>query len=239
MSKRNKAAERAARAAALKAERERQERLRRNLTIGAVVLGIVVIIGGGFLIQSQRDSTGQVASTVPAGVQGYGIPVGDPEAESTVTIYEDLQCPACAALEAQLGPDLDAAIAAGRVNVDYRLVSFLDDASTDDYSSRALNTALVVLDTAGVEAFKELHGLLFADQPAEGGPGHTDDQLIAYAVQAGASEQEVRGPIEDKVYDQWIRNATDQMSRDGVNGTPTLRVGDEDIDVAELAELLE
>lgn len=239
MSRKSAAESRAERAAAVRREQERQQRRRRILSVGAVVAVLAAIVAGGFLIQSQRDSTGQVASTVPAGVQGYGIPVGDPEAETTVTIYEDLQCPACAALEAQLGPDLDAAIAAGRVNVDYRLVSFLDDASTDDYSSRALNTALVVLDTAGVEAFKELHGLLFADQPAEGGPGHTDDQLIAYAVQAGASEQEVRGPIEDKVYDQWIRNATDQMSRDGVNGTPTLRVGDEDIDVAELAELLE
>ena len=68
MSKRNKAAERAARAAALKAERERQERLRRTLTIGAVVLGVIVIIAGGFFVQSQRDSTGDDAAA-PAGAR--------------------------------------------------------------------------------------------------------------------------------------------------------------------------
>ena len=239
MSKKSADQSKAERAAAVRREQEQRERRRQILSISAVVAVLAAIVVGGFLIQSQRDSTGEVASTVPSGVEGYGIPVGDPNAETTVTIYEDLQCPACAALEAQMGEDIATAVEAGKINVDYRMVSFLDGASTNDYSSRALNAALVVLDTAGVEAFEEFHGLLFANQPAEGGPGHTDDQLIEYAVEAGAAEAEIRGPIEEKVYDQWIRNATDQMSKDGVGGTPTLRVGDEDIDVAELAELLE
>lgn len=238
MSKKSAAQSKAERAAAVRREQESRERRRQFLSVGAVVAVLAVIVVGGFLVQSQRDTTGEVASTVPSGVEGYGVVVGDPDAETTVTIYEDLQCPACAALEDQMGDEINAAIAAGRVNVDYRLVSFLDDASTNDYSSRALNASLVVLDAAGVEAFKEFHDVLFANQPAEGGPGPTDDQLIEYAVEAGASESEIRGPVEDKVYDQWIRNATDQMSQDGVSGTPTLRVGDEDIDVAELAELL-
>lgn len=238
MSKKSAAQSKAERAAAVRHEQESRERRRQFLSVGAVVAVLAVIVVGGFLVQSQRDTTGEVASTVPSGVEGYGVVVGDPDAETTVTIYEDLQCPACAALEDQMGDEINAAIAAGRVNVDYRLVSFLDDASTNDYSSRALNASLVVLDAAGVEAFKEFHDVLFANQPAEGGPGPTDDQLIEYAVEAGASESEIRGPVEDKVYDQWIRNATDQMSQDGVSGTPTLRVGDEDIDVAELAELL-
>ena len=75
-------------------------------------------------------------------------------------------------------------------------------------------------DTAGPEVFAKYHALLFANQPAENTAGPDDDQLIAWAVEAGADEDAVRQPIEDKVYEQWIENATDQMSKDGVNGTP-------------------
>jgi len=34
-----------------------------------------------------------------------------------------------------------------------------------------MNALLATLDTAGIDAFKELHDALYADQPAEGGPG--------------------------------------------------------------------
>ncbi len=31
----------------------------------------------------------------------------------------------------------------------------------------------------------------------------------------------ITGPINDKIYEQWIVNATDAMSKNGVTGTPT------------------
>ncbi|WP_165807122.1 DsbA family protein [Nocardioides currus] len=227
MSKRNKAAERAARAAALKAEQERKERQKRIAMIAAVVVGIVVVIGGGFLIQNLRDSTGE-AATPPAGVvDDYGVMVGDASAPTTITIYEDFQCPICAQLESEVGDDLNAAIDAGKVQVDYRMVSFLDRASGNEYSSRAMNAAAVVLDTSGADAFKSFHDELFANQPEEGTDGPEDDELIADAVTAGADESAVRTAIEDKSFDQWIKNATEQMSVDGVNGTPTVFVDGE------------
>ena len=82
-------------------------------------------------------------------------------------------------------------------------------------------------DTAGPDVFAKYHSLLFANQPAEGTAGPDDDQLIAWAVEAGADEDAVRQPIEDKVYEQWIENATDQMSKDGVNGTPGVFIDDQ------------
>ena len=172
-------------------------------------------------------------------MDGFGVFVGDPDAEHTVTIYEDLQCPACASLEAQLGPALAAAVDSGDVRLEYRMISFLDKASTNDHSSRAMNAALVVLDTAGVEAFRTFHDDLYANQPAEGGPGFEDDELIERAVAAGADEAQVKGPIEDKVFDQWIKNATEQMSKDGVGGTPTILIDGEESDGEQLAALLQ
>lgn len=229
MSKRNvnKTAERAARAAALKAEQERKEKRRRMLTIGSVVAGLALVVGVAFLVQSLRDSTRE-AATPPAGaVDDYGVIVGDDAAPTTVTIYEDFQCPVCAAFEEEIGEELNAGIEAGTVKVDYRMVSFLDRASGNEYSSRALNAAAVVLDTAGVDAFKTFHDELFANQPEEGTDGPSDDELIAAAVAAGADESSIRPAVEDKAFAQWIENATDQMSTEGVKGTPTVFIDGE------------
>ena len=84
------------------------------------------------------------------------------------------------------------AIADGKVKVEYRIVSFLDDASENEYSSRAANALYVVADTAGPDAFAKFHTLLYENQPAEGTAGPDDDQLIAWAVEAGADEAAVR-----------------------------------------------
>jgi protein-disulfide isomerase len=116
---------------------------------------------------------------------------------------------------------------AGKVKVEYRMVSFLDRASQNEYSSRAANAAMVVLDTAGVDAFWTFHDLLYSNQPAEGTAGPDDDQLVALAVQAGADENEVSDPIRAGQFDQWVVNATDQMSKNGVTGTPTVLIDGE------------
>ena len=246
------------RAAEAVKERQAAERRRKTLTIVGVVTAIVVVIGGVFALTRVLDTTGDTPDNVPGVAQdpnasqtdagepsstpgkldGFAVVVGQDDAPVTVTIYEDFQCPACANFEGQVGEQLLEAIDEGKVRVEFRLLSFLDRASTNDYSSRALNAALVVLDTAGVDAFLSFHADLYANQPAEGGPGFEDDDLIERAVAAGAVEADVRTGIEDKVFEQWIKNATDQMSKDGVTGTPTIRIDGEEADPEELLALL-
>jgi protein-disulfide isomerase len=203
-----------------------RERIRRWWTIG-VVAALLAIVVGGYLVQSTRDASGR-AATVPAGVTDtYGVVVGDASAPHTVTVYEDFQCPICHDFEGTAGDRLRKAVDAGRIRLDYRMVAFLDDASTTDYSTRALNAAAVVLDTSGQDVFLEFHDLLFDHQPPEGSAGLSDAQLVRYAVRAGADESAVRPGIEDPTFRQWAVNATSQMSRDGVNGTPTVLVDGE------------
>ena len=59
-------------------------------------------------------------------------------------------------------------MADGKVKVDYRMVAILDDVSTTEYSSRALNALMVVLDTSGQDAYLAYHRLLY-DEPARRG----------------------------------------------------------------------
>ncbi|HEX2893783.1 MAG TPA: thioredoxin domain-containing protein [Marmoricola sp.] len=211
------------RAQALIRAQQRKERIRNNSIVAVVVVVIVVLLGVGVYVQASRDKTGNVAKDVPGNLTGrYSVTIGNPSAPTTIKLYEDLQCPICRAFESAAGTQVRAAIAAGKVKVDYHMVAFLDRSSTTNYSSRALNAAMVVLDTAGPDVFEKFHTLLYDNQPAEGSAGLSDQQLIDYAVQAGADRSQVSKPIEDNRYHQWVLNATNQMSLDNVTGTPTV-----------------
>jgi protein-disulfide isomerase len=223
-----KAERRAARKEEERLAQEEAARKSRNRTLIAMVVGVVVVAGlilGGMKLFS--DDRPLVA---PDGVDGFSVVVGEEDAPSTVRIYADLQCPACASFEAGYGEQINDAIDAGRIKVEYRMVSFLDGASTNNYSSRATNALMATLDTAGVDAFKTLHDSLFAEQPAEGGAGFDDDELVQRAVAAGAEEGAVRPLIEDETFGKWIEDATDQWSKDGFNGTPVVLLDGEQVE---------
>lgn len=225
MSKKSEREARAAKAAALLAEQRRQERRRNLLTAGAVVLVMVLIIGAGFLFSRNKDTTGEKGA-VPANLSGaYTVTLGKDSAPTKITLYEDLQCPVCAALEASGGTLIKQGIDDGKLQVSYHMISFLDASSTTRYSTRALNALMTVLDTAGPDVYLAFHSLLYAEQPQEGTAGLTDDHLVELAVKAGADESKIKGPIDDLKYEQWIKNSTDDFSKQGFSSTPTAVIG--------------
>jgi protein-disulfide isomerase len=220
------------RAAALRRETEaRAQHRRRWIVLIALGMVVAVIVGGTALLAS-RDTTGQggASATAPAGADGYGVVVGETAAPQTVVIYEDFQCPVCKAFEDASTKQVAQGIDDGKVRVEYRIVSFLDQASQNEYSSRAANAAAAVLDLTGPDVFKKFHDTLYANQPAENTAGPDNDQLIEWAVQAGADRGQVTEAINSGQFDQWVVDATDQMSKDGVTGTPTIEIDGEKLD---------
>jgi protein-disulfide isomerase len=213
------------RAQALVREQQRKERLRNGMVVGAVALAVVIIAVVLVFISSNKDTTGKAvgAAGTPQNLTGtYDVVVGKASAPHTIKLYEDFQCPICQRFEQAIGPKIRAGIADGKVKVDYHMVAFLDESSTTAYSSRALNAGMAVLSTVGPEAFLKFHEIAYANQPPEGSAGVSDATLAQWAVQAGAQASEVTPLINGNVYHQWVVNATDQMSKDGVNGTPTV-----------------
>jgi protein-disulfide isomerase len=213
------------RAAAIRKDQERKERRRRNLVVtgaGLVVLAVIVVIAT--VVQSSRDTTGATGST-PVGVVGrYAVPAGPPSAPVKVTVYEDFICPFCGQFEAASRTALQKDIEQGKVQFQYHVLSFLDRSSSTRYSTRAANALAVVLDKAGPAVAKQFHDLLFENQPPENSAGLSDSRLVALAVQAGANRADVKKGIDDLAFEQWVKNVTDQASRDGVNATPTVRI---------------
>jgi protein-disulfide isomerase len=213
------------RAQALMREQQRRERRRNLLVVGSVVVAVLIVFGVLFLVQGKSDKTGQAIdpSGTPNNLTGtYDVVVGKSSAPTTIKLYEDFQCPICKSFEQVAGQQVQAAIADGKIKVDYHMVAFLDRSSTTHYSSRALNAGMAVLSTAGPDAFLEFHTIAYQNQPAEGSAGVPDSTLVDWAVQAGADKTQVTPLIDGNVYHQWVLNATDQMSKDHVTGTPTI-----------------
>ncbi len=205
---------RQAKVAQLRADTAKAEARRRTLVVGSVVAVLVVVIVSVFVVvqNTRRDDATSSAAT-PANIGSDNSIVDGPDsAPVKIVIYEDFQCPYCAQFEAANREQLADWVAAGDVQVQYRPIAFLDSASTDKYSTRSLNAAAAVVNSAP-DAFLEFHNLLFENQPAEGGAGLTDDQLIDYAVQAGASEAEIRTAVEDLTYEGWTARVTEPPRR--------------------------
>jgi len=211
----SKAEQRAAKAAEMRAAQQRRERKRRLLTIGGVVLVMAVIVVGAVVVSRLSDDP------ATAGDSAYGVAIGPEDAPHEIVIYEDFLCPFCGELERQSAEQLAGLAEDGKVRVEYRPFELLS--GIGDYSMRATNAFAVVLEEEGEEVAKRFHDLLFENQPPED-PSQfpSDDEIVALAVEAGATEDAVRGGIEDLDQEDWVDDATRAAADAGVNSTPTV-----------------
>ena len=223
MSKKNRADDRASRAAAAIEAQRRQETRRRNLMVGGVVAGLVVIVLLGWLITRSLDTSADVDA--PAAGSEFGLTIGPADAANKVVVYEDFLCPFCADFEAATRDDLQQLAADGQVQVEYRPFNFLS--GLGDYSARSAGAFSIVLDTSGADVAKKFHDLLFENQPEEQGPFPSDDDLADLAVEAGAADADVRDAIANNEGQDWVDRATQSADSAGVSGTPTILLNGE------------
>ena len=240
------AAKRDARRARVERAREQAEERRKaakrkeQLTRAGLVAGVLVLVVGGYFLITGLGS--DKPDTAPSGASGnYGLVIGEADAPKEIVVYEDFLCPFCGQLETTVRDQLDAAVEAGEVNVEYRPLNFLS--RFGDYSAEATNAFAVVLDTSGPDVAKAFHDLLFDNQPAENGPFPSEDDLVDLAVEAGATEADVRPGIEDMAFEGWIDAADDAASKAGVNSTPSVFVDGEKIEgdnltIADIAQAM-
>ena len=226
----NERQDRAARAEQMRRERNKADKRQRNgITIAIAVVVLALIAGGGWAIKKASDQNAVSTEYVaPKNVNSdyaitYDSTVAIGKAATspvTVTLYEDFQCPACKSFEAADSPFLKQAVASGDITIEYRPISFLDKSSTTEYSSRALNAALCVLDTTDVKIYAAMHDVLYANQPVEGSAGLDDAKLGALAKEAGAGD--LTTCIKSRKFDPWLRDSTTAFGKAGYTGTPTI-----------------
>jgi len=218
MSSNSKANARAQKAAEMRAAQKKRESRRRILTIAGVLAVMVLIVGGSIVISLLNKDEVKAAD---AGSSDYGVTIGSSDAPRSVVIYEDFLCPYCGELERATREDLEQLAADGKVQVEYRPFDLLS--RIGDYPIRATSAFAVVLEKSGPEVAKKFHDLLYENQPSEKDPGAvTNDDLVKFAVEAGATEGDVRADIESVAQKAWVDKATKEAADSGVTGTPTI-----------------
>jgi protein-disulfide isomerase len=216
MSKKDRANDRAARAAAALEAQQAAERRRRATMIGGAVLVLAVAVGALLLLQNVFKTE----VDAPAAGSEFGLTIGPDDAPHEVVVYEDFLCPYCGEFEAASRDGLQELAADGKVRVEYRPFNLLS--SVGDYSERSAGAFSIVLDEAGPDVAKKFHDLLFENQPEESGPFPSNADLVDLAVEAGADEADVRDAIENEEGADWVADATQAAKDAGVGGTPTI-----------------
>jgi protein-disulfide isomerase/uncharacterized membrane protein YphA (DoxX/SURF4 family) len=202
----------------------------RYIAAGTVIV-VVLVSFIAFGVQGNRAKIPATADTANA-TSAAGVKVGNQQAPVLVDLYEDFQCPICNNLEQSgLTKDFDAKLKATTIKVNYHVMSFLDSSSNGNrYSSRAANAGYCAADQS-VDAYAKFHDIAFGknadgqnNQPAEGGHGRPDSQLIDWGKQAGITSADFSTCVTSDLHKDLVAGVTDAASKRGVNGTPTVFV---------------
>ncbi|HEY8319234.1 MAG TPA: thioredoxin domain-containing protein [Amnibacterium sp.] len=204
--------------------RERRNRIGLQVGIGVVVLAIVAIVAV-VLVNSIRPPgpgpknmaddgivitkglTAERTDALAAGAKPTQRPA--PSGKVAIRTYEDFGCPICGQFEKTNAAYIQTLLQQGNATLQIYPVAILDNNfAGSQYSTRAANAAAAVANYSP-DRFYAFHSLLFANQPAEGTTGLTDDQLIGYAKQAKVTNlSAISDAIKNHRFFSWVDAST-------------------------------
>lgn len=166
-------------------------------------------------LSSVPTPTAQPTASQAANAPGVeAAPKGQP---AKVVVYVDFICPVCGDFEKTNGDTLTQLRNDGKITLEYRPIGFLDSRSTTNYSSRAAAAAACVANSYP-DKYADFFNDLYAQQPAEGSAGLSDQQLKDIASKRGA---DISKCVDDKTYRPFVKYTTALAAAVGVTGTPT------------------
>ncbi|WP_308307501.1 thioredoxin domain-containing protein [Streptomyces sp. ISL-10] len=223
----------------LQQERKRdqaREKRRRTLIVAAAVVGVLGLAAVVGLIAANTGKDGDGASetgplSAPSGAEGeeqLAIPVGASDAPSTLTVWEDFRCPACAQFENALRETIHELEKAGKIKTEYHLATLIDGNMGGSGSLRAANAAACAQDAG---KFPEYHDVLFMNQPPEPDDAFADNnRLIDLAGEVeGLDTPAFRSCVEGGRHDGWVKKSNEAFQKGGFGGTPTVQLNGESI----------
>jgi protein-disulfide isomerase len=241
MSKRNSQASKNAARERLRQERERQakrDKVKRQVIVACSVVGVLAIAGGiGYaVVQSNKPSYWEEAKNdklvKPAnstGTNGTTVVIGKSTAKKTLVMYEDPRCPVCAQFEQTVGSTVDKDVEDGKFKIQYVGATFLDGNLGGEGSKNGLSALGAALNVSP-DAFLKYKTAMYSTKwhPAEDGPDKFKDD--AYLIKVAQTVPELKdnktfqNAVKNGTYDKWALDMSDKFNKDGVTGTPTLKM---------------
>ncbi|NUT34548.1 MAG: thioredoxin domain-containing protein [Hamadaea sp.] len=207
--------------------REQLAREKRRKRTMWIALGVVAVlaIGGmiGYAIYAGQKPT---SYNTPAHANADGTAIVTGSGPVKVDIYQDYLCPYCRQFHDSAGAALTQMAEQGQITLAIHPVAILDRASTNEYSTRSAAASGCAADGG---KFFEFNDALYANQPAEGTAGPTDEQLIATGTGLGLTDT-FATCVNDGTYMTWPEHTTDAFSAAGLSGTPSVLVNGTKVD---------
>lgn len=205
------------------------------LTVVAVVVILAIIVGVVITMQRTQSAAAGPEPTYPVSRTGVVVTAGQPTAPLTVDLYADYLCPACAQFESVFKAPITTALNDGKMKLNIHPLGYLDTLTAPaGYSTRAANAAICSVDAGIFTAYNEK---LFTEQPAEGGAGLTNEQLIAFGTELGAGDSfaqcvnaQSSTPEIAAATEAAANNPDLQTSGQGF-GTPTIAIDGKKVDI--------
>lgn len=144
--------------------------------------------------------------------------LGRVDAPVVLTNWSDYRCPFCAKWHQETLPQLQAAVDAGTLRVEFRDLVIFGEESED---------AAVAARAAGVQGrFWQFQEAVFAAAPASGHPEITRADLVTFARQAGVADLAAfEAALDDEALRTAVRHDTAEAQGLGISGTPFFVVG--------------
>lgn len=206
-------------------QRVKRQQRQRVFTIGAVVVGALLI--SGLLIYPSLNRTlappGEIVQITPEGRPlADGNAMGEPDAPVLIEVWEDFQCPACRSYSQEIEPLIaENFVATGKVRYVFRQYPFIDDQVVTNESDQAANASMCAAEQG---AFWDYHDMLFANWDGENDGAFSDKRLEVFAESLGLDMGAFTDCFRSNRYESEINQDLADGNRAGVSGTPSVFV---------------
>jgi protein-disulfide isomerase len=188
--------------------------------VAAVVVGVVFSTHQKYPTANSPIHPERVHANYPVSVRGAVVTAGSKRAPITVDMYEDFICPYCGKLHKASGKAVEQALEQGKLRVHFHMLNALDGNSRPPgYSSRAANAAIAA---AQHGKWASYYDSLYADQPGEGSPGYSSQQLVSLGKKLGLGRHFAHAVQGEKYKGAISRNTKQLISSGTIRGTPTV-----------------
>jgi protein-disulfide isomerase len=189
---------------------------------GAAIVVVAVLIavagGGGSSATTTTDTaTSSSVESTFAGVPQHGETLGDPSAATTLTVFEDPQCPYCQAWNLGTLPTVvKDYVKTGRIKLVYRGIQIIGPNS---------QPGLRAIYAAGKQnKLWDLAEALYRLQGGENSGWITDEVIRDAANAAGANASKVLADAKTPGVTAKLTKAASEAQQAGVPGTPTFMI---------------
>lgn len=207
-----------------KSRRQRLERQRRERIITMVVIaGLILLVGGLFLLTSSSKSTATPTSAATDIMMPPSHPhphanmnvVGDPNAPVTIIEYSDFQCPFCGRFARETEPlILQNYVVPGKVRLVYRTFG-------DWIGPESLLAAEAAYCAGDQGKFWDFHDILFYNQHGENEGAFSRPRIETMAKMLGLNMDQFNQCLDSHKYQKQAMQDLQDGKAAGVKGTPS------------------